>query len=366
MSSKINEASCRKKLPDNKHLCGEEFVNRAHDSLNNKASAKLYTPCPFLLTKGIGDVILEKDLQVGVDTGACFKTPNIEGPVIKPTPEPNPEIPKTGNAPVLNIPYNELCKESNFNKDALPNDESDTRPEGYQNPLKSVSSAVCELSLSISKKIQAPQVRLSITENITRITRNNSNLGMGINVTVNDINHPPLFGRAVNSNVNFEIYKLTNGSLTINGTQTVTGGARTYVIDHGDLIINGDIKYDATQFNLSDAKNIPSIAFIVLHGNIKVSPSVTHLAGVFVTVRGDDEVGGTLTSTTEEKSSEQLTIEGSVFGDIEKLFESRTAIGADPRLNQGTVVINYDGRLFYNMPPGLKEILNVTEEQVAR
>ena len=267
---------------------------------------------------------------------------------------------------MLNIPYNELCKESNFNKDALPNDESDTRPEGYQNPLKSVSSAVCELSLSISKKIQAPQVRLSITENITRITRNNSNLGMGINVTVNDINHPPLFGRAVNSNVNFEIYKLTNGSLTINGTQTVTGGARTYVIDHGDLIINGDIKYDATQFNLSDAKNIPSIAFIVLHGNIKVSPSVTHLAGVFVTVRGDDEVGGTLTSTTEEKSSEQLTIEGSVFGDIEKLFESRTAIGADPRLNQGTVVINYDGRLFYNMPPGLKEILNVTEEQVAR
>ncbi|MBI5413518.1 hypothetical protein HZA42_04190 [Candidatus Peregrinibacteria bacterium] len=355
LKSNINETYCKTL---SRSFCGEKFTNSAGDSFDHNVSDIIFTPCPFLLTKGIGDVILQEDLDVGSDISSCAGIPNIEGPVVKPKPEPLPNVPRTGaDDEGLNIPAHTLCQQSNTETNTI---------EAYKNPLKSVSSAICEMSLTLNDILTPPKIRANVVENITRITRYNNNLGVGQSVTVSNLNAPNLIGESPNPN--FAIYKLKNGNLTIDRfAQKVGQGARTYVIENGDLIINGNIEYESIPYDLSATNKVPSIAFIVINGSIKIDPSVTNLSGIFVALKGEG-VGtrpnsGKILGTSH--SNNQLTFEGSVFGDIEPLFESRTFTG-NASQGQGTIVINYDGRLFYNMPPGLNEILEVSPEQVAR
>lgn len=351
--SQINKEYCRTQL--DRSFCGEKFVNEATDSFSNRVSDSLFTPCPFLLTRGIGDVILEKDLSVGVDIASCGEV-NIEGPTVTPSPPVSPRVPKTGAGDALNIPPHTLCQQSNVGGANVP--------EAYRNPLKSVSSAVCELSLTLAERLTPPAIRADVLENITRITRFNNNLGTG-NVTVFDLNKPTLLGQSPNPN--FEVYKLKDGTLTLDASLPVGPGAKTYVVENGDLIIKQNITYSQTTYDLNSPQTIPSIAFVVINGSIKIDPQVTEVNGIFITLKGDGAKarsgGGTLVGTAP--SEKELKINGTVYGDIEPLFESRSFVGS-ARRGQGTIVINYDGRLFYNVPPGLKEILDLSQEQVVR
>lgn len=354
--SKIKKEYCKTLEPS---FCGEKFTNETNAKTGaltlSEDSDTLYTPCPFLLTQGIGDVILERDLDIGSDISSCAGVPNIEGPVItSPPPPPPSSIPKTGAGDVPNIPSHRLCQESNM---ALSG-----RPTGYQNPLKSVSSAICEISLTLADVVTPPKIRSDVLENIARITRANSNLGIGHDVTVSDLNHPTL--QSASPNPNFEIYKLKNGNLIVDAyTQPVAAGGRTYVVENGDLIIKGNITYSDLPYDFNNLKNVPVIAFIVINGKIQIDPSVTRLDGVFVALSGSRAESGKIVASSP--SSAGLKIEGSMYGDIQPLFESRSYVGS-ARRGEGTITINYDGRLFYNMPPGLKEILDVAPEQVAR
>lgn len=350
IKSNINENYCKSLQA----FCGEKFINTATATIGGSASAMLYTPCPFLLTQGIGDVIFEKDLGVGSDIFSCGGIPNIEGPVITSPPPEELEFPKTGQSAIFNIPSHTLCQQSNTEAEGLPS--------AYKNPLKSVSSAICEVSLTLADMLTPPAIRADILENIIRITRFNDNLGIGQNVAISDLNNPPLVSRSPNPN--FLIYKLKNGNLTINKfSLPVSGGSKTYVIENGDLIINGDIVYEDSGFNLANAKEIPSIAFVVINGNIRIAPNVKKLSGVFVALKKDKN--GTGKFLGQAQSANPLKILGSVYGDIEPLFSSRSYIGS-PKLGQGTITINFDGRIFYNMPPGLQEVLEISPEQVAR
>lgn len=372
--SLIDERFCRYTLTD-REFCGEIFVNSVVDNLNNTpVSAMLYTPCPFLLTQGIGDVLLEEDFRVGSDIYSCARVPNIEGPIIKPVPPPppppGPPI-KTGPDTPINIPSHDLCKDSNTEETA-----GDQRPQGYRNPFKSVSSNLCEIAMSVADKVDVPAVRADIAENITRITRYNNNLGVWPasqqrrQILMSNINEPPIVPGGVSPNPNFEVYKVKNADLVINSSHKIDEGARTFIVEDGDLIIQSDIKYGASEngFDLTNLKKVPSVAFIVINGDIKIAPGVRNLAGVFVALKingkGGSICGTACTSGTESPHS--LTIDGTVYGDIEPLFETRTYYGGNPRLGQGTIVIRYDGRLFYNMPPGIKDILQLTPEQIAR
>jgi len=355
VTSKINENFCKRLDPA---FCGEKFTNEIHDSLGNVARATLYTPCPYLLTQGIGDVILESDLSVGSDISACAGVPNIEGPTTTTPPPVNPRTPSTGAGDTLNIPPHTLCQESNSGNANLP--------EGYRNPLKSVSSAICEVAMTLSDVLTPPAIRKDVLANITRITRYNNNLGIGRSITVSDLNNPPLTGESPNPDA--QIYKLKNGNLIVDAfTPPVTKGARTYVIENGDLIIKGNIKYSESPYDLANIKEIPVIAFIVINGSIQIDPSVTELSGIFVAINGEGTNiranSGKVLGTARSESP--MKILGSVYGDIQPLFESRSYVG-NARFGQGTIVINYDGRLFYNLPPGLKEVLNIAPEQVAR
>lgn len=353
--SNINPEYCKTLDPS---FCGEKFTNTVSDSLGNSYTDTLYTPCPFILTRGIGDTVFERDLSVGSDISSCAAVPNIEGPVTTPEEPPEEDLPRTGASEILNIAPHTLCQQSNL--DDL------SQPEAFRNPLRSVSSAICEFSMTFADVITPPQIRSDTLENITRITRFNNNLGVGNKVTVANLNSPPTL--AANPNPNFEVYKLRDANLIIDSmAQPVGEGARTYVIENGDLIINGNIAYSETAFDLANIKKIPSIAFIVINGSIKISPHVTRLDGIYVTFEGQGKEARPSSGKIFgwAPSENPLRINGSVYGDIEPLFESRAFMGSAER-GEGTIVINYDGRLFYNMPPGLSEILEISQEQVAR
>lgn len=343
--SNINDETCGKLSSD---FCGESFINRASAHIEGqdgekRARAILYTPCPFLLTQGIGDVIVEEDFDVGSDISSCARIPNVEGPIIKPIPPPTPEQehPKTGPNIVPNIPRHEACLLSNES-----GDENKSFPESYRNPIKTLSSQLCEVSLTIADIITPLRIRSDVQENITRITRYNDNLGSGP-LTLTNLNNPQTFGQSTNPN--FKIYK-KKGDLTVDTSTPLSGGARTYIIEDGNLIINSDIVYEklaaGTFLNLNDPNSIPVIAFIVINGDIHIASDVQHLVGVYMTLNG--KIRGT------SASNRPLKIDGSVYGDIEPLFESRQFFGGNAKRGEGTIVINYDGRLYYNMPPGLK------------
>lgn len=365
--SKITSKYCRDNLDTS--FCGEEFPNRVSVSVPGaplmETSDILYTPCPFLLTRGIGDVILEEDLSVGADVTKCGAK-NIEGPVIRPPDDEEPEINKTG--PNDFLPTHKLCEQSNDEFTPSVTEPEDLRPLGYRNPLKTVSSAICELSLTLADVLTPPVIRRNVLENITRITRYNANLGQ-TSTSILNLNDP-LFGRTDPSlNPNNKVYRLkgsptARANLTIAGNQILDAGAQTYVIENGDLIIKGNIEYAPTKFDLAALDQVPVIAFIVINGDIKIDKSVTKLAGTFVSISDEKtKIGGRLLGL--EDSPNPLRFDGSVFGDIEPLLKSRSFLG-NPNLGEGTVVVNYDGRLFYNMPPGLQEILEIAPEQVAR
>jgi len=100
---------------------------------------------------------------------------------------------------------------------------------------------------------------------------------------------------------------------------------------------------------------------MVINGNIEIGPNVTEIDGIYAAVK-DDEGTGFITRT--ETSSKTITIQGSVFGDIQPLFRSTTAVG-DITLDRGAVTVLYDGRIIQNTPPGLEDVVEFNQFQTA-
>jgi hypothetical protein len=167
------------------------------------------------------------------------------------------------------------------------------------------------------------------------------------------------------------VYHIQGGKLVIDAPYTLKDGegAKTFIVENGDLYINNDIKYGqcdkSTPCNVND---IASLAFIVLNGNVYIDPSVKEISGVYF-VQGDCTTAGTCTgklhSTDDANSTNQLTVYGSIYGDIEPLFENRIYSG-DPSLEQSGILIRFDERVILNTPPGLRDVLNLTQTEVAR
>ncbi len=130
----------------------------------------------------------------------------------------------------------------------------------------------------------------------------------------------------------------------------------TIVVENGDLKIDGNIQYRPVANALQDG---PSIAFIVLNGDIIIGEDVTRLDGVYIVKNAGNVFTG-------PKSSEQLVVNGSLFGDVNTLMKQRTWVGL-PEQDGGSVVVNYDARIVSNTPPGLKDILGgIIFEQIAQ
>lgn len=352
---------CKNKLRDIQGFCGEFFENTAtavdSEGRAYTAGQKLYTPCPFLLTRGLGDIILESNFTYGTDIFSCAGLPNIEGEIIQPIPDiPEQEVPKFGpdseQTPLE--PTHEICKRSNTNDSSIPKE--------YRNPFDRLSSGLCELQQSISNDLTRSAIEKGVTDNVTRLTREQANLGTnGRRLTGEYINEVP---EVILSNTNYKVYKV-KGNLTIEAAASVKAGSRTFIVEGGDLVITSNIAFDKQAVQNAAFKDTPSIAFIVIGGDIKVANGVERLDGVFVSIKDQNGKGGKINGASSEPSNRPLAINGVVVGDIQPLFENRTFVG-DARRNQGTIVITYGAWLYYNIPPVLRELVDLQQVQTAR
>ncbi|MBI5754996.1 DUF4215 domain-containing protein, partial [Candidatus Peregrinibacteria bacterium] len=311
------------------------IATSAHDSY-----ASIWATCSSsLLTRNMGDVFFEEPFDWGVDTTTISGVKNSTGLVFKKyeTSEPATSC-QTGGANLIDRFSSYICEFSTF--------------------IDSLWEQEASVEDSIANRIE---------NNMATITRYFEKSGSAANAeTISSLNIAELKTSTIFSekpDTTQNIYEY-HGDLTLEKYEDIIiddPSAKTILV-YGNLIINSNIKYAATS-ETTLYKNIPSIAFVVRKdaradsGNIKIAPDVKHISGVFYAENSFESTGG--------NSNEMLTIQGSVYGDIEPLFKTRKSIG-NPEKDEGSMVILYDERIMLNTPPGLKDILESNWEEVAR
>lgn len=359
----INDEECKKLSVATG--CGEKFNNEISfeawadnspvdgSDFEDDDDAKVIVTCPFVLKKLGGDSFFTEELDLGIDVSMCSEVKNDDGVDIIPEEEEKEKITKTGSGLAelpdnikLDIPSHNICRFSNTDKNI----------SGYQNELKNFSSTICELKAEVSENWKEKNINNAIKSNLDLITAWNKNLN---NIsTLNTTNLPK---------ESSGIY-VKQGDLTIDlGRGTLPTGkdypaAQTYVI-YGDLTIKSDIKYDESNVDFTKPKTIPSAAFIVIDGNIKIAPNVEEINGALIALDLDNSGDGKITELNYSPinyNKVPLKIYGSLFGDVFELFNIRRASG-DPKKNQGAITIYYDQAIILNTPKGLGQLVDINQ-----
>jgi len=364
--------------------CGEEFLNKisfeAYDNNSWSGSAdasgsdeaRVTVMCPYFITRQGGDSLFYEALPVGIDTSTCGE-PNttIVTKITEPTDNTvvSTGAGEDGGATILELPSHDVCKMSN----------SEGNLEEYSNVFKNFSSSICEMKSEVAEELFEKNINSAINANITRIARWGDNMS-SINVIIGMQN---LSSQSI-SNAQSGVFIKENGDLEIGnndanafileGVEGQINGdipaAQTYIIRGHDLIINTNIEYGATDY--TKPNSIPSAAFIVIDGNIIISPEVTQLDGIYMAINLSDNDKGQIRSkitndsdldsdhTADGISKKLLTINGSLIGNVLHLFQNRIASG-DVSKNQGSVTIKYDERILLNTPPGIGELVDIQQ-----
>ena len=229
--------------------------------------------------------------------------------------------------------------------------------------MKNFSSTVCELAAEVAEGWTEKNISQAVEANITRLARFGANLN-----SINEITGMNSLSGAENPGSG--VYVKDNGDLTINlGTQTIQAegevpATQTYIVRGHNLIIKSDARYGATDF--TDPRRIPSAAFIVIDGNVIIDNNVKNIDGIVMAVRINDQEAGKITNGNPQEGTRNiLAINGSLIGNVLELFQSRQGVG-DPTRDEGSVTIRYDQRLLVNPPPGLSELVDISQLRVAR
>lgn len=140
------------------------------------------------------------------------------------------------------------------------------------------------------------------------------------------------------------VYIVKGQNLSISSIPTYLIGPRTYIVEDADLVINGDLKY------------ADNIAFVVKWGNIIVRDTVKELDGVYIAIPKWN-IGGQITQTTE--TSNVLTVNGSLYWQMENLFKKRTYVrdNSDGQIDVGTIV-SFASSLFRKPAPLVSEFID--------
>ena len=257
------------------------------------------------------------------------------------------------------------------------------RDHNETNPISSfkvevTNSKVSSAGSSVNRKLKSFTSRFQSTiTNITRLatqgTSNTTNTDNSAgsfpfgNNTLNNVsplnagitNVPPSDRKI--SNRNIENYKHNGNSnvYSFKGDIEITceygktafemTGVKT-VLAEGNITFKCDTTYQSNDNNAS-------WAFIAKKGNIIVDKDVKNLAGVFLTVKENNE-GGKFTQS--EATANILRVDGSFYGDATELFNKRTyarGTNAYDIVTSGTV-LNYSNRALRNPPPLLSNYLN--------
>ena len=257
------------------------------------------------------------------------------------------------------------------------------RDHNETNPISSfkvevTNSKVSSAGSSVNRKLKSFTSRFQSTiTNITRLatqgTTNTTNTDNSAgsfpfgNNTLNNVsplnagitNVPPSDRKITNRNI--ENYKHNGNSnvYSFKGDIEITceygknafemTGVKTVLVE-GNITFKCDTTYQSNDNNAS-------WAFIVKKGNIIVDKDVKNLAGVFLTVKENNE-GGKFTQS--EATANILRVDGSFYGDATELFNKRTyarGTNAYDIVTSGTV-FNYSNRALRNPPPLLSNYLN--------
>lgn len=367
--SSIDAEMC--KTMSSKDGCGEQFENRVtfdDDFDSGSDDVKVIVVCPYILTRTGGDTFFESDLETGVDVSYCGPQKNIQGHVIIPTIK-DLEIDKTGGLSVLpqetlSLQSHNVCKYSNI--------PGKTGIEAYSNPLTHFSSAICEMKAEVAESWQKENVISQIENNIDKISIWSS----GTNATT-------LTSLASLKADSSGIFKWTGTDVTIGSrggkfeikdSEAGIPAGQTYIIINGDLKITSDIIYgklNPGQEGLVDPETVPSAAFVVINGNIIIDKNVEELWGTYIAIDTNTRDDAGVVSNKGKiisgggQSEKQLTIYGSLIGNVEDLFGNRVYVG-DIASDEGSVTIKYIENIFLNTPPGLSDLMDVTSLKVAK
>lgn len=344
---KINADTCKKLQGQ----CGEEFRNKVEfvayeefvvddneaddkdddedypgDTEGEKAdgddNAKVIVFCPYFLARQSGDILIDKDFSFndikGIDVSKCSDVKSIDAPIIKEV-EVIEKVTSTGSGDSkIQGATGKACKV--FENNALDN----------------FSSSICETSSSVAKQWTKENIKDAVAENLAKVSKGKTTFQ---NATTADLS-----GKSG--------VIVVKGDLTIDSKLNADKKA-TYIVQ-GDLIVNANVEYK-DPLTLTNPNALPSIAFVV-EGDIKVGKAVTEMAGIYMSVNG--KITGT-------ESDEQLTIFGSLIGNITDLFNSRTNAG-DPLKGESAITVIYEERVILNTPPGLSELMDVSQLRVAK
>ncbi|MEK9159170.1 MAG: hypothetical protein AAB383_00420 [Patescibacteria group bacterium] len=338
---------------DNADEClTEEFENTASVEAFESAvltdSAKLVVLCSYLMTQNAGDVYLEVALQGGSDIACIFVDED-----------------DATSSDYRNVDSLIILQEGDNNQ----NDTADEYMSSYStstvsfcdddedNLIGNLSSYVCEIVAKVTDLWAKTSVESTTSDHLSQATRNADTSQAPGDSTYTSWSE--LTAALTNSNnrdsniLYFDASQSNDGKMTL-GKLEVPAGAWTVIVKGGDLVLTGDISYAKTQ-NISDYKNLPSIAFVVQDGDIYIDDSAQKLVGVYYT---DQKFDGDERSAVDE----QLTVEGSFYGNIQTLIERAKYVGP-PTIDGGGIVIKYDSRIILNTPPALSDYVNINTEK---
>lgn len=365
VDSSLTDEACREGS-----ICQEKYINEAEtensvvhvDEENdedipevnsNPITVQLF--CQYILTRAAGDIFLENDLSTGIDINQCSRYRSSTGIIITPGEEDSPPLVSTGagDTSIFSVGH-EVCTAGQAGK------VSNELAELYGSNITGLSSQICEVKLRTGSPWKQEVITNSIDENKTRASRWGADPALGNNLSTMLFTYPDEDVYHVKGNV-------SSGSIRMDEV-----GAKTFIIEDGDLHITDNIVYTGTcpaGPGRCSVRDVASLAFIVLNGSIYVDPGVTEISGVYFVQEGDTDGSGRLYSGSpggaQQQSDEQLTIYGSVYGDIDPLFAQRFFSG-DPESELGGIVVRFDQRVILNTPPALRDILNLSQTEVAR
>jgi hypothetical protein len=335
----------------------ETFENEAelevYESVDPlEADAKLVVLCSYLVTRNAGDVFLEVALDSGSDISCIF--------------DEDSSGESFSNTDALII--QDSGSDSDSDDSAVAENYSEYSvsfcdDDSGDGLISNLSSYVCEIITSVSDLWKSATVESTTKNRVSQATRNTTtNQSSSVNSFSNWNDLESTLKNQNNPNSGILYYdgtmsadyssdtSLNAATLTL-GSITVPDGAWTVIVENADLQLTGDIDYGGT----GDMSNIPSIAFVVLGGDIHITTGAHELSGVFYT---DQSFTGTERSAVDDP----LTFYGSVYGNIQALLDAARYVGP-PTLDGGGIVVRYDSRIILNTPPGLSEYVDINTQQ---
>lgn len=354
------DASDDEDLSEERDEClTEEFENNAsvevYEGLTElTASAKLVVLCSYLMTQNAGDVYLEASLDAGSDISCIFVDEdtatsddyrNVDALII---------LEDQGSSSSSTSTTNTYAEDTV----SLCDDKADSNTV-----IGNLSSYVCEIVAKVSEIWSSTTVESTTDSRIDQATRNADTNQVASDSTYSTWEELQAALTNENNSESNILYfngdlstdgKMTLGDLTVPGDITVPAGAWTIVVQNADLHLTENMAY-ASMSNPGDYKNMPSVAFVVQGGDIYIHSSALRLVGVYYTNQKFDG---------DERSAvnEQLTVDGSFYGNIQTLIDRANYVGP-PTIDGGGVVIRYDSRILLNTPPGLSEYVDINTEK---